>query len=201
MEQEEIAKQLAIPAKALVVGNDVFFPPWKVSGQDFHFNYDQTRFMYFLQENHGDIDRACRLIGKPIDWATKFIASRKFREFRNAKIAEASVRNGLGEWWWEYGVDGAKGYRECYEAHCSLCKGKSLYRVTEAEMTRDDEMGLHFKCKTCLQDVDAEYKREDVKPTREQVQFWSELGNRLAPKIERVQHSFTDENFVFTSGE
>lgn len=189
-------------SRAIVVGNEVVFPPWQVGGKPFHFDAYQTRFLYALQKNGGDLEKACRFIQKPMDWANKFIASRKFREFRNAKLSALAVRNGdLVEWWWEYGMDGAKGFRECYEGACHLCHEKNLYRPTEAEITRDDDMKLNVKCKVCLQGIDVDLKREEFKPSREQVQFWSELGNRLSPKIERVQHSFSKEIFSFGSGE
>lgn len=184
--------------RALVIGNEVMFAPLQVGGKAYHFNALQTRFLYALQKHNGDIGSACNFVCQPIEWATKFLSSRKFREFRNSKLAALSVRNGdLLEWWWEYGMDGAKGFRECYEGFCLLCKQKNFYQPTEVEMTRDDNMDLHVACKVCLQPVEAEKKREEFKPSREQVQFWSELGNRLSPKIERVNHTFTSETFVF----
>ena len=188
--------------KALIVGDQVIHPPWQVSGQAFHFDALQTRFIYALQQTQGNIDQSCRAVMVNPDWATRFLASQKFREFRNAKLHSMSVRNGdLVEEWWEYGRDGMKGYRERYEGVCTLCKNKNIYRVTEVELTRDDQMQLHPTCKVCLQTIEIEKIREDFKPTREQVQFWSELGNRLSPKIERVHHEFSAETFVFEGGQ
>jgi hypothetical protein len=81
-----------------------------------------------------------------------------------------------------------------------LCKEKNLYKTTEIEMARNDDMAIHAMCKVCLQPIDVEYKKEQFVPTREQVQFWQEIGNRVSPKIERVHHQFTSETFIFNSG-
>lgn len=188
--------------KALIVGNEVLFPPWELGGKVFHFNAIQTRFMYSLQTNGGDVEKAAIGCGKEVAWAQRFLASKKFKEFRNAKLASMAVRNGdLMEWWWKMGLDGAKGKIEWYEGVCHLCHAKNEYSVAEMEMTRNDDMKLCPSCKVCLQPVEAELKSEMFKPSREQVQFWSELGNRLSPKIERVQHQFSSENFSFVTGD
>lgn len=188
-------------AHALIIGNEVLYPPMQVGGRPFHFNALQNRFLYALQTFNGSIPKACAFVNQPEEWAMKFISSRKFREFRNAKIASMSVRNGdLVDWWWEFGIDGAKGYRECYEGYCALCTQKNIYKPTEVEMTRADDMSLHVACKACLQPIEVEHKKEEFKPSREMVQFWSEIGNRVAPKIERVSHEFSSENFVFVQG-
>lgn len=190
-------------AHALIIGNDVIYPPLQVGGKPYHFNAVQNRFLYALQMYKGNIPKACEFVQKDEEWGTKFIGSRKFREFRNAKIAMMAVRNGdLVDWWWEYGTAGATGYREWSEAYCGLCKEKNVYRQTEVEMARADDMTLHISCKVCLQPIDAvdvQLKKEEFKPTREQVQFWSEIGNRVSPKIERVHHEFSAEKFVFVT--
>jgi hypothetical protein len=188
--------------KALIVGNEVLFPPWELGGKVFHFNAVQTRFLYALQTNGGDVEKAALCCGKEVAWAQRFLASRKFKDFRNAKLASMSVRNGdLVEEWWKYGRDGMKGSREHYESVCHMCHEKNEYSVPEVEMTRNDDMKLNVSCKVCLQPVVPELKIEIFKPSREQVQFWSELGNRLSPKIERVQHQFSSENFSFVTGD
>lgn len=187
-------------AHALIIGDEVIYPPLQVGGKPFHFNALQNRFLYALQKFNGNISRACDFINQPEEWATKFIASRKFREFRNAKIASMAVRNGdFVDWWWEYGMDGARGFRECYEGTCHLCHENNLFKPSEAEMTRADDMSLHVVCKVCLQPLEVVYRKEEFKPSREMVQFWSEIGNRVSPKIERVQHEFSSEKFIFVS--
>lgn len=187
--------------KALVVGNDVMFAPWKVGDRPFSFSPDKTRFIWALQKNNGNIELACEFVNKPRDWATKFLSSRKWKEFIAAKLAAMGTQNGdLVSWWWQYGTDGARGFKEGYRATCHLCHGTSDYSVTEAEIVRRDDMSFAANCKTCLQSVELAYWKEEFKPTREMVQFWQELGNRLSPKIERVQHEYTKETFVFMEG-
>jgi len=185
--------------KALIIGNEVVYPPWKVGEKAFFFNAEQTRFLWALQKYGGNIEQAAEFVAKPVEWATHFLASKKFREFKASKIKAASVRNGdLVESWWEFGIDGARGFKEFYVAVCHLCHGKSEYSVPEAELARQDDMSFCATCKYCLQPVEIEYQREEFKPTREMVQIWQELGNRLSPKIERVHHEFSKETFLFS---
>lgn len=200
-ETKNMAKELSDPGfKGIVIGDQVIFPPLAVGEKAFHFDYLQIRFLYALQQCGGNMEEAAARVNRPMEWAQKFIGSRKFRAFRNAKLAAMSVRNGdLVEWWWKYGLDGAKGYREWYEGVCHLCHEKSEFEVAEAEMVRRDDMTFDAKCKVCLQEIEIELKKEGLPRTREQVQFWSELGNRLSPKIERVHHEFSAEKFTFVS--
>lgn len=188
--------------KALVVGSEVIFPPMQVGERAYHFDHAQISFLYQLQRFRGDVAKAAECVNKSLDWANKFLASRKFRSFRNAKLASMSVRNGdLVEWWWKYGLDGAKGKKEWYEGVCHLCHEKNEFETAEAEMFRNDDMTFAAKCKVCFQAIAIERKEIPQTHSREQVQFWSELGNRLAPKIERVQHEFTNEKFTFVEGD
>ena len=68
-------------------------------------------------------------------------------------------------------------------------------------MMRGDDMKFQAICKVCLQGVELLYRKERIQRSREQVAQWSELGNRLVPKIERVQHEFTHETFEFKEAE
>lgn len=198
---KQMTKELSEPGfKGLVIGQEILFPPMHVGEKAFHFNHIQIGFLYGLQKYSGDIEKSAQAVNQTMEWATKFIASRKFRQFRNAKLAAMSVRNGdLVEWWWKYGLDGAKGYKEWYEGVCHMCHEKNEFDVSEAEMCRTDDMTFDAKCKVCLQKIELEHKKEAKIHSREQVQFWSELGNRLSPKIERVQHEFSAEKFTFVS--
>lgn len=197
----DLAKEIAGEDKALIIGDVIMYPPMVVGDKSFHFNALQVRFLSAVQRYKGDLEKACQEVVQPTEWARKFIGSRKFRAFRNAKLAAASARNGdLADWWWETGLAGAKGVREWYEGQCSSCHEDNVFTTAEAEMMRDDDMKIKATCKICFQDIQVERKEEEFKPSREQVQFWSELGNRLAPKIERVQHQFSEEKFVFVEG-
>lgn len=195
-----MADNLLDDQKSIRYGDEVLYAPLQVGGRAFHFNAIQVRFLYALQKENGNILRACEFVGQDISWATKFLQSRKFREFRNVKLANAAVRNGdLVDWWWKMGMDGAKGIRRWFSAPCALCHEENVYEETEAEMYRKDDMSMEFTCKVCMQPVTAEMHEDAYKPSREQVQFWAEIGNRLVPKVERVQHEFSKERFDFVS--
>lgn len=198
MSQVEANEVISDYGRGLRVGSEVILAPLVVGDRSFHFNDDQTRFLYHLQKFGGDLEKSCSACMQTMEWANKFIKSRKFREFRNALLALKSARSGeLVDWWWDFGKRGASGINAYYTSECGHCTQKNVYSTTELEMTRDDDMVLHPLCKVCMQPVEAELHEDQFKPTREQVQFWQELGNRLAPKVERVQHTFTDERFVF----
>lgn len=201
MATEDEKALLALAAgdqRAIRIGDQVLYPPVMVGGKAFQFDPWQNGFLFALAKNQGDMVAACRFINKPLEWAQKFISTRKFREFRNAKLQAMSVRAGnILDWWWEMGLAGAKGYVEWYVGSCVLCHEENKFSMTEAESFRQDDMSLKANCKVCLQPIVIEHKQEDFKPSREQVQFWSELGNRVSPKIERVQHEFSSETFQF----
>lgn len=186
--------------KAIIIGNTVSYAPLSVGGKAYSFDAAQVRFLYALQKYQGNIETACNFVGRSMEWADKFITSRKFKEFRNAKLASMSAMNGdLVEWWWQFGMDGARGYKEWYEGICQICDECNVFTTAEASTFQDDSMKFNASCRICMQPISIEYKKEDFKPSREQVQFWSELGNRKVPKIERIQHEFSDTRMEFVT--
>jgi len=199
----ELLKLAAGDRRAIRIGDSVMYPPTMVGQKAFHFDPYQNGFLFYLQESKGDIELACQKIGKPLEWGQKFISTRKFREFRNARLqAMATTSGNVVDWWWEMGLAGAKGYTEWYEALCQLCHETNKYSVVEFEAFKDENMAVKVLCRVCFQEVPGfEYKKEEFKPSREQVQFWSEIGNRVSPKIERVQHEFSTETFTFAEGD
>lgn len=200
-DEKSLLELAAGDTRAIRIGDQIIYPPVMVGGKAFQFDPWQNGFLFALAKFQGDMNAACRFINKPIEWAQKFITTRKFREFRNAKLQAMSVRAGnVLDWWWEMGLAGAKGYTEWYEATCAICHEENKFTMTEAETARQDDMSFKAVCKVCLQPVALEHKKEAFKPTREQVQFWAELGNRVSPKIERVQHEFSSETFTFEEG-
>lgn len=189
-------------SRAIRIGDSVLYPPMMVGAKAFQFDPWQNGFLYWLQELKGDMELACRKVGKSLEWGQRFISTRKFREFRNSKITNLAVNNGaLLEEWREIGISGMRGYRDWYEGKCDLCHEDNQFSTTDIEVFRNDDMALLVSCKVCFQPITTEYKKEEFHPTREQVQFWSEIGNRVSPKIERVQHEFSNENFVFAEKE
>lgn len=197
-DQKQLLALAAGDARAIRIGDTVLYAPVMVGGKAFQFDPWQNGFLYHLQASHGDLEVACRAIGKSLDWAQKFMTTRKFREFRSAKLANAAVSNGaLFEEWRETGIAGMRGYRQWWTGACALCHEENVYNEVELESFRQDDMTLHATCKVCFQPVLSEYHKEEFKPSREQVQFWSELGARVSPKIERISHEFSSETFQF----
>lgn len=202
-DKRELLKLAAGDSRAIRIGDSVLYPPVMVGQKAFHFDPWQNGFLFYLQKHSGDMELACNKIGKPMEWAQKFISTRKFREFRTARINASAISNGaLFDEWRETGIAGMRGYRDWYESNCGLCNETNKYSVIEAESFRDENMTMKASCKVCLQPVSGmEYKKEEYAPTREQVQFWSEIGARVSPKIERISHEFSSENFVFQEGD
>lgn len=197
-EQRQLLSMAAGDSRAIRIGTTVVYPPLMVGGRAFQFDAWQNGFLFALQKFNGDLEKACATVGKPLEWAEKFMSTRKFREFRNAKLNNNAVSTGaLFEEWRDTGVAGMRGYWEWYEGSCQLCHEQNRFSIIEAESFRQDDMNFKAACKICFQPVAIEHKREDFKPTREQVQFWSEIGARVSPKIERVHHEFSKENFIF----
>lgn len=184
--------------RSIRIGDNVLYPPVMVGGRAFQFDAWQNGFLFRLQQYNGDMEKAAHSIGKTVEWAQKFISTRKFREFRNAKLQTMAIRAGnLVDWWWEMGLSGAKGFVEWYQGTCQLCHEENKFTDVEAETFRTDDMAFKAACRVCMQPITLEHHKEDFKPSREQVQFWSEIGQRVSPKIERVQHEFSTETFSF----
>jgi hypothetical protein len=194
-----MAKDLATDsARGLVIGDRTYFAPINQDDKPFYFNQLQTRFLFFLQKFEGKVEKACAAVDQPVEWAGKFFSSRKWRQYRDHLLATASVRNGsMRNWWWQMAIDGAKGYREWYEYECALCHEKAELTPAMASMYQNDDMKFEAQCQLCQTKVDLVYKQEPFKPSREQVQFFSEIGSRIEPKVERRIHELSDETFVF----
>lgn len=203
MEQKEIDKGLtAICGKGFRIGENVHYAPVHVNGRYFNFSPTQRQFLYLLSQNEGNLEKTCNAVGWSREQAEKFFSTRKWREYKERLLATAAVRNGeLREFWWEFMHDGAKGYKERYDGVCEMCHQEYHLPPQVAEQYRDDDMNFKFTCGICKTDVKLNYHEEEFKPTREQVQCAVEIGNRVEPKTERVAHTFSDETFVFTTGE
>lgn len=183
---------------AIIIGDRIEYPPLVVGDRTYKFDAFQIRYIAALEKFQGDIVQACNWVGKSLDWANDFLASKKFMSFKRKKLALASARNGsLADFWWREVLDGAKGYKEWYVGLCELCHEENIYSVPEAEMTRQDDMTFKASCYICLQPVKLEHQQKPFSPTREQVQCLQMIGDRKVPKIERIHHEFNTENFNF----
>lgn len=197
-----IANKIDADLKPLKCGDEVLYPPLVVGGKAFHFDAPRIRFLYALQKSGGDLDVASEMAGVSIDFAKRFISSKKFKNFRREKLEVMAARSGdFIEEWWRIGVKGMRGKESWWEGRCVTCQEMNTYTLQEIETYRNDEMALEVKCKLCLQPVEASLREEPYEPTREMVQYWDSLGARLVPKVERVHHEFSNETFEFVPQE
>lgn len=188
--------------KGFAIGGEVYFAPMNVNGRYFHFSVTQTKFLYALTKTKGDVQKAAESVGWTDEQSKRFFTTRKWREYREQILASAGVRNGeLRDFWWEFMFDGARGYKEVWEGNCGMCHQEYSLPSQVVEQYRTDDMKMEFSCYICKQPVALEQKKNEFKPTREQVQCAVEIGNRVEPKTERVHHQFSTETYVFAPGD
>lgn len=186
---------------ALVIGNDVFFQAIFAGDKPFVFKRKQMEFLYALKQMK-NIDVAAMSVGETEEWARNFLSSRKFKTFRDAKIEESGIQNSLSpQWWNQWGKWCANGKRDFYQGRCTVCIKDYEWTEYQAEANRNDDLQFQAECPVCFSPVQLEKKSEAFKPTREQVEAWKELGQRIVGKIERVNNPFEYETFVFESSE
>lgn len=188
---------------ALIIGGEVKTIGLAVAGKLFVFNPTQMNFLINLQKLK-NVAASAISVSKTEDWAQTFLRSRKFREYIACKMQEFSVKSGLTvEWWYQFGKWSTDGYREFYRVVCGYCGFKAEMNAYEVEQYRSDEMGLDVPCLACFKKVESvELVRDIFKPNREQMVAWQAMGDRIIPKVERVSHSFTNDEIVFeNSGE
>lgn len=184
--------------KGFLVGGEYYSPSLRVHGRYFHFRPDQMRFLLALTKTRGDVQAASKAAHWTDERTTKFFSGQKWRQYKEQVLASASVRNGdLRDEWWSFMLNGMKGKVEYYEGTCGLCHQPYKIAPAIAEQYRNDDMKLDMECGLCRSPVALEYREEEFKPSREQVQCASEIGSRVEPKTERISHSFTEETFSF----
>ncbi len=188
-------------ALSLTVGGEVKVVGLAVSGQLFVFSPSQQNFMLNLQKLK-NVTAAALSVGKDEAWGQAFLSSRKFKKYLNLKLKAFSDKNGLDvEWWYQFGKNLTDGYREFYKINCGYCEHKGEIDTYEAETFRNDDMSLTISCPACFKTVNHEYNKAEFKPSREQVEGWKTLGDRIIPKIERVSHAFENTEILFESEE
>lgn len=174
---------LEIPGEVIAAGED---------GKVFPFTPTEDRFLVALSDSH-DIGTAAEKIGKDMAWVSRFFKKPKNREWISLKSRQHAAKSGTTqEWWYSYGRAVLAGKFEWWEGVCSTCSCKvKTYLEPMNERTMD--------CYLCTAPVLMTRQEIAIKPTREQITVWSELGARAVPKIERVQHEFTDSEFLFSA--
>lgn len=169
-----------LPGEVIAAGED---------GKVFPFSPTEDKFLVALSETH-DIPQAVEKIGKDMAWARRFFAKPKNREWISLKSRQHAAKSGTtSEWWFAFGRAVLAGKFEWWEGVCTCgCKVKTyLEPMNEKTMS----------CYLCNLAVLMTQKEIPIKPTREQITVWQELGARAVPKIERVQHEFNETNFLF----
>jgi len=199
----EVGKELQTECgKAFWIGGDIHFAPMHLNGHYFSFKPDQTMFLHFLKKYEGSIEKASFAVGWSMEDVGKFFSTRKWRQYKEMLLAKFATRNGdLVDFWWDFMLDGARGYVERYEGACDLCKQDYKLSPAQAAQYQDENLDSKFSCMICKQPVALALTKEEFKPSREQVQCASEIGQRVEPKRERVHHTFSDETYVFSGGE
>lgn len=182
---------------SLTIGGEVKAVGLAVSGKLFVFTPNQQNFLLNLQKMK-NVTAAALSVGKTEEWGNAFLKSAKFRKYLSLKMKAFSDRNGLDvDWWYQFGKWLTDAYREFYAVSCPSCGFKYEMDEYEVETFRTDDMTLAIECAACFKPVVAEKCREAFKPTREQVEGWKEIGSRLIPKTERVQHSYENVDIIF----
>jgi hypothetical protein len=200
-DSKELGRDLKSDAThALVIGTKVFVSALSADGKPFVFTRDQMEFFLALQKMKA-VEPAAISIGKDTDWANRFLSSKKFKAFVSAKMQELSLKNGITlEWWYQFGKILSEGKRTYYGGHCDTCQKDVEFTEYEAEAFRSDDMVIEAKCTNCETPLTIQKKTEAFKPTREQVEGWKELGSRIIPKVERVNHEFERTEIAFEVG-
>ena len=173
---------IEIPGEVIAAGED---------GKVFPFSVLEDKFLVALSESH-DITQAATKIGKDVAWARRFFNKPKNREWISLKSRQHAAKSGTTqEWWYSYGRAVLAGKFEWWEGVCTCgCKVKTyLEPMNESTMP----------CYLCSSPVLMTHNEIAIKPTREQITVWQELGARAVPKIERIQHEFSDAEFIFSS--
>lgn len=183
------------------IGSYVYIKALSANGKPFVFSRKQMEFFLALQQLK-QVHAAALAVNESEEWANRFLSSKKFKLFIAAKMQEMSIRNGVTvDWWYQFGMNLASGQRFFYGGFCEPCKKDVEFTEYEAELCRGDDMVIKAECADCQTPVALERRSEIFKPTREQVEGWKELGSRLIPKIERVQHEYDKTQIEFQTTE
>lgn len=177
------------------LGSDTFVLSAK--GQPLRFTPLEKKFLVALDECH-DLNIAAERIGKTLDWAHLFFRKPKIFEWMTKIGQEESARQGMTIRWLRAQLMAVYLGRETYwEGECSTCHVKQ-----KSWIEPDDLKGvLSSDCLACKAPVLMNEMTIPVKKDRQQMVALQELSARIDPKVERVSHEFSDENFVFRAKE
>ncbi len=184
---------------SLMIGGEEKAVALSVIGKLFVFTPTQNAFLIALQKLK-NIHAASLAVSKDEEWAQKFLHSRKFNDYVNAKLKEYSVKCGLTpEYLVHWGKEAMEGKREWYEGTCPACEYKNTFNTYEYAERQDDDLEATMACKRCYSPMAVAYQEEPFKPTREQMEAYKELKATIIPKVERTHHTFENTQIVFQS--
>lgn len=172
---------IEIPGEVIAAGED---------GKVFPFSATEDKFLLALSDLH-DVKAAAEKIGKDLAWAQRFFRKPKNREWISLKARQHAAKSGTTqEWWYSFGRAVLAGKFEWWDGECASCHCKvKTYLEPVNEKTTP--------CYLCSSPVLMTRQEIAIKPTREQITVWQELGARAVPKIERIQHEFENSDFIF----
>lgn len=147
-----------------------------------------------LDETH-QLDKAAEAVGKDISWANAFFKRPKIQEWMSYIAKQQAAVSGMTIGWIRAEMMSVYlGYKLFWEGECSLCHVKQKSWV-------EPEDDSTLPCLACQTPVQMQEIREPIKKDRQQALMLQEMANRIDPKIERVQHEFSSEQFHFKAQE
>lgn len=186
---------------ALTIGGEQYAVGLAAGGKLFVFTPSQHNFLLNLT-NMKNVAASALSVGKDEEWGIKFLRSRKFVTYRNLRLQEISIRNGMTvDSWYLFAKWLMEGKKESWGAVCDVCQFKNEWDGYTVEEARKDDMTVLLECHGCYKPLEPVKTEEPFKPSREQVEGWKEIGSRIIPKIERIHHQFSNEEIIFESSE
>lgn len=175
----------------LEVGRDTFV--LSSTGSPIRFSPIEKKFLVALDKTH-DLQLAAEDVGKDLAWANSFFRKPKIHEWMTKIAQEQAAQSGMTVRW----VRGQflaviRGKEVWWEGECSTCHVKQKTWIEP-----DDNLGtLSAPCLACAKPVLMNQIEHPVRMDRQQMVALQELASRIDPKVERISHEFSDENFVF----
>lgn len=179
----------------LDVGRDTF--ALSANGVPLRFSPQEKKFLIALDETHS-LDKACERVGKPVEWAKTFFKRPKIYEWMTKIAAEESAKSGMTIRWIRSQMMAVYlGKETWWEGECATCHVKQKSWI-EPE---DDKGVLSAPCLACQSPVLMNQVDNPIRKDRQQMVALQELASRVDPKIERISHEFTGEEFIFSAKE
>lgn len=172
-------------------GRDTF--ALSATGTPIRFTPLEKSFLLALDQTHS-LELAASKVGKDLEWAGKFFKRPKIYEWMTKVAQEESARQGMTVRWYRAQLlSVVRGRETWWEGECATCHVKNKTWIEP-----NDEKGvLTAACLACQSPVLMNLMERPVIMDRQQMTALQELGSRIDPKIERVSHEFTSDEFIF----